>query len=47
MKNAETTLDNLTILCLNGKLDGLDHGISYILFLIYLLFAKSNKCIFP
>ena len=27
MKNAETTLDNLLILSLNGKFDGLDVGI--------------------
>jgi len=26
MKNAETTLDNLSILCINGKLDGLEDG---------------------
>lgn len=29
MKNAETTLDNLSILCLNGKLDGLEDGMYY------------------
>jgi len=27
MKNAEITLDNLSILSLNGKLDGLQEGI--------------------
>jgi len=26
MKNAETTLDNLSVLVLNGKLDGLKIG---------------------
>ena len=36
MKNAETTLDNLSILCLNGKLNnGLEYGISLFLF-VYL-----------
>ncbi len=30
MKNAETTLDSLSILCLDGKTDDLEDGKSYL-----------------
>jgi hypothetical protein len=43
MKNAETTLDNLSVLYLNGKVDFLEVGNFYLIFKLKMFFKLKNK----